>query len=130
MKIRSQWGIGVHAGKIVSVVDGERVFIHLRSALETYSLRDIAARHSQRLFTVLIDNAQKVADHMSESFTHVKSDNVVVLLCSSDETRMAALAALGLESSQNSDGKVREARGRPNPAIASAQTWLPNNRTG
>jgi hypothetical protein len=97
MKIKSAWGIGAHAGKIVSVVNGERIFIHLRSTLEIPALGDIAARHSQRpLFTVLIDNAQKVADHMSESFTHVKPDDAVVLLCTNDEARMAALAVLGL----------------------------------
>lgn len=34
MKIKSAWGIGTHAGKIVSVANGERGFIHLRSTLE------------------------------------------------------------------------------------------------
>jgi hypothetical protein len=96
MKIKSKWGSGVHAGKIVSVVDGKRVFIHLRTALETHSLGNIAARQGQRLLTVSIDNAQKVADHMSEPFTHVKPNDVVVLLCASDETRMVALAVLGV----------------------------------
>lgn len=96
MSIKSKWGRGVHAGKIVSVVDGKRVFVHLRSALETVNLGDIAARQGQSVFTVLIDNAQKVMDHMSEPFTYVKPDDVVVLLCASDETRMAALAVLGL----------------------------------
>jgi hypothetical protein len=36
MKIKSAWGIGAHAGKIVSVANGERGFIHLRSTLEVY----------------------------------------------------------------------------------------------
>jgi hypothetical protein len=77
-------------------VDGKRVFIHLRTALATHSLGNIAARQGQRLLTVSIDDAQKVADHMSETFAHVKPNDVVVLLCASDETRMAALAVLGL----------------------------------
>ena len=96
MKIKSKWGNDVHAGKIVSIVDGKRVFIHLRSAFETHSSSDIAGRRGQRLHTVSIDNVQKVADHMSEPFTHVKPDDVVVLLCASDEARTAALAVLGL----------------------------------
>jgi hypothetical protein len=33
---------------------------------------------------------------MSESFAHAKSDDIVVLLYTNDETRMAALAVLGL----------------------------------
>ena len=60
------------------------------------SMGEIAARPSQRLLTVSIDNAQKVADHVSESFAHAEPDDVVVLLYTSDETRMAALAVLGL----------------------------------
>ena len=59
MNILSKWGSGVHAGKIVPVVDGQRVFIHLRIALETLCLGDIAARNSQRLSIVSIDSAQK-----------------------------------------------------------------------
>jgi len=96
MNIKSKWGSGVHAGKIISVKDGKRVFVHLRSALETLYLGDIAARQGQSVLTVSIDNAQKVMDHMSEPFTYAKPDDVVVLLCASDETRMAALAVLGL----------------------------------
>ena len=96
MKIKSKWGNDVRAGKIISVVDGKRVFIHLRSAFETHSLSDIASRRGQRLHTVSIDNVQKAADQMSEPFTHVKPDDVVVLLCASDEARTAALAVLGL----------------------------------
>jgi hypothetical protein len=96
MKIKSKWGTGVHTGKIDSVVDGKRIFIHLRTELETRSLGETAARQSQRLLTVSIDNVQKVADHMSDPFTHMKPNDVVVLLCASDATRMAALAVLGL----------------------------------
>jgi predicted Rossmann-fold nucleotide-binding protein len=96
MEIKSNRGTGVHAGKILAFVNGKRVFVHLRSALETHSLGEIAVRQSQRVHTVSIDNAKKVADHMSESFAHAKRDDVVVLLYTSDETRMAALAVLGL----------------------------------
>jgi len=96
MNIKSKWGSGVHAGKVVSVLDGKRFSIHLRSVLETHPLGDIETRQSQRVLTVLIDNAQKVADHMSEAFAQVKRDDVVVLLCAGDEIRMAALAVLGL----------------------------------
>jgi len=96
MKIKSKWGDDAPSGKIVSVVDGKRVFIHLRSALETHSLSDITGRRGQRLHTVSIDNVQKVADQMNEPFSHVKPDDVVILLCASDEARTAALAVLGL----------------------------------
>jgi hypothetical protein len=96
MKIKSNRGTGVHAGKILSFVNGKRVFVHLRSALESHSLGEITARQSQRLLTVSIDNARKVADHVSEPFAHAKPDDVVVLLYACDETRTAALAVLGL----------------------------------
>ena len=100
MRIKSKWGRDVHAEKIVSVVDGKTVFIHPRSALQTHSSGYIAARESQRVLGVSIDNAQKVADHMSEPFTDVKPDDVLVLLCVSDETRIAGLAVLGLYDGQ------------------------------
>jgi len=96
MKIKSNRGTGVHAGKILSFVNGKRVFVHLRSALESHSLGEVAARQSQRLLTVSIDNAQKAADHVSEPFAHANPDDVVVLLYACDETRTAALAVLGL----------------------------------
>ena len=96
MKIKSNQGTGVHAGKIVSFVNGKRVFVHVRSSLETHSLDDIAPPQNQSLLTVSIDNAKKIADHMSEPFGHAKADDVVVLLCACDETRTAALAVLGL----------------------------------
>ncbi len=96
MKIKRSWGTGVHAGKIISFVNGKRVIVHLRSALESQSLGEVKARYSKWLLTVSIDNAQKVADHMSESFVHAKPGDVVVLLYTSDEIRMAALAVLGL----------------------------------
>jgi hypothetical protein len=96
MKIKSNRGTGVHVGEILFFANGRRVFVHLRSALETRSLDERAARQSQRLLTVSIVTAQKVADHVSESFAHAKPDDVVVLLYTSDETRMAALAVLGL----------------------------------
>jgi hypothetical protein len=96
MRIKSKWGRGIHEGKVVSVVDGKRLFIHLHSAMETLSLGKIATRRSQSVLTVAIDNVQKIADHMSEPFTHAKRDDVVVLLYASDETRMAALGVLGL----------------------------------
>ncbi|WP_147394051.1 hypothetical protein [Paraburkholderia sp. BL23I1N1] len=96
MHIESKWGRGIHQGKVISVVDGKRLFIHLHSAVETLSLGKIATRRSQSVLTVAIDNVQKIADHMSEPFTHAKRDDVVVLLCASDETRRAALAVLGL----------------------------------
>ncbi|QIE26116.1 hypothetical protein SBC1_46110 (plasmid) [Caballeronia sp. SBC1] len=97
MKIRSNQGTGIHAGKIVSFVNGKRVFVHVRSSLETHALDDIAPSQNQSLLTVSIDNAQKIADHVSEPFAHAKPDDVVVLLCASDETRTAALAVLGLQ---------------------------------
>ncbi|CAE6751021.1 hypothetical protein [Paraburkholderia haematera] len=96
MRIKSKWGRGIHEGKVVSVVDGKRLFIQLHSAMETLSLGKIATRRSQSVLTVAIDNVQKIADHMSEPFIHAKRDDVVVLLYASDETRMAALAVLGL----------------------------------
>jgi hypothetical protein len=96
MKIKSNRGTGIHAGKILSFVNGKRVFVHLRSALEADSLGEIAARENQTLLTVSIDNAQKAADHMSEPFVHAKPDDVVVLLYACDETRTAALSVLGL----------------------------------
>ncbi|ANB77036.1 hypothetical protein AYM40_33515 [Paraburkholderia phytofirmans OLGA172] len=98
MRIKSKWGRGIHEGKVVSVVDGKRIFIHLHSAIETHALGKIAAsqRQRQRVLTVAIDNVQKIADHMSEPFIHAKQDDVVVLLYASDETRVAALGVLGL----------------------------------
>lgn len=96
MRIKSKWGRGIHEGKVVSVVDGKRIFIHLHASVETLSLSNIAARRSQSVLTVSIDNVQKIADHMSEPFTHAKRDDVVVLLYENDETRTAALAMLGL----------------------------------
>jgi hypothetical protein len=96
MKIKSNRGTGIHAGKILSFVNGKRVFVHLRSAVETHSLGEVAARESQNLLTVSIDNAQKVADHMNASFAHAEPDDVVVLLYACDETRSAALSVLGL----------------------------------
>jgi hypothetical protein len=45
-----------------------------------HSLGDMAARQTKGLLTVAIDNAQKIADHRSEPFTHAKPDGVVVLL--------------------------------------------------
>jgi hypothetical protein len=96
MRIKSKWGRGIHAGKVVSIVDGKRIFIHLRSATETHALGNMATRLSQSVLAVSIDNVQKIADHMSEPFTHAKRDDVVVLLYASDETRRAALTVLGL----------------------------------
>jgi hypothetical protein len=96
MTIKSKWGRGVHEGKVVSVVDGKRIFIHLRPAIETHSLGNMATRRSQSVLTAAIDNVHKIADHMSEPFTHAKRDDVVVLLYASDETRIAALSVLGL----------------------------------
>ncbi|MFL9990078.1 hypothetical protein SAMN05444172_8278 [Burkholderia sp. GAS332] len=96
MRIKSKWGRGIHEGKVVSVVDGKRIFIHLRSAMETHSLSNMAARRGQKVLTAAIDNVHKIVDHMSEPFAHAKRDDVVVLLYASDETRVAALAVLGL----------------------------------
>ncbi|RKF36458.1 hypothetical protein [Paraburkholderia fungorum] len=96
MRIKSKWGRGIHKGKVVSFVDGKRIFIHLHAAIETLSLGKVAARRSQSVLTVAIDNVQKIADHMTEPFTHAKRDDVVVLLYTGDETRTAALAVLGL----------------------------------
>lgn len=96
MRIKSKWGRGIHEGKVVSIVDGKRIFIHLRSATETHALGNMATRLSQSVLAVSIDNVQKIADHMSEPFTHAKRDDVVVLLYASDETRRAALTVLGL----------------------------------
>jgi hypothetical protein len=96
MRIKSKWGRGIHEGKVVSVVDGKRIFIHLHASVETLSLGNIAARRSQSVLTVSIDNVQKIADHISEPFIHAKRDDVVVLLYENDETRTAALAMLGL----------------------------------
>ncbi|SEF11390.1 hypothetical protein SAMN02787142_7693 [Burkholderia sp. WP9] len=96
MKVKSKWGRGIHEGKVISVVDGKRIFIHLRSAIETHSLGKIIARQSQSLLTVAIDSVQKIADHISEPLTHAKPDDIVVLLYANDETRIAALTILGL----------------------------------
>jgi UPF0288 family protein (methanogenesis marker protein 3) len=96
MRIKSKWGSGAYAGKVVAVVDGKRVFVHLGSTLETPALDDAASHQSQNVLTVLIDNAKKAADHMSEAFIHMNSGDVVLLLCASEESRMAALAVLGL----------------------------------
>ena len=96
MRIKSRWGSGIHEGKVVSVVDGKRIFIHLRSAMETQSLSNMAARRGQSVLTAAIDNVHKIVDHMSEPFAHAKRDDVVVLLYASDEARIAALAVLGL----------------------------------
>jgi hypothetical protein len=96
MKIKSKWGRGVHEGKVVAVVDGKKVFVHLRSTFETPASNETAMRRSQRVLTVLVDNVKKVADHISEPFIHAKSGDVVVLLCASEETRAAALNVLGL----------------------------------
>lgn len=96
MRIKSKWGRGIHKGKVISVVDGKRIFIHLHPAIETHSLGNMAARQSQSLLTVAIDSVQKIADHISEPLTHAKPDDIVVLLYAGDETRVAALAVLGL----------------------------------
>jgi hypothetical protein len=96
--IKSKWVSGVHEGNVVSFLDGKRFFIHLRPVLmpKTYPSGDIEDRHGRRVLTVLIDDAQKVEDHMYEALAQVKHDDVVVLIYASDETRMAALAVLGL----------------------------------
>jgi hypothetical protein len=96
MKIKSKWGSGVHAGKVVASVNGKKVFIHLHSAPETPPLGDLVVSQSQAVLTVLVDNAKKAADHMSEAFIHMNSGDVVLLLCASEESRMAALSVLGL----------------------------------
>jgi hypothetical protein len=96
MRIKSKWGSGVHAGKVVASVSGKKVFIHLHSAPETPPLGDLAVSRSQAVLTVSIDNAKKAADHMSEAFIHMKSGDLVLLLCASEESRIAALAVLGL----------------------------------
>jgi hypothetical protein len=96
MRIKSKWGSGVHAGKVVASVDGKKVFIHLQSTPETPPLRDLVVRQSQAVLTVLIDNAKKASDHMSEAFIHMKSGDVVLLLCANEASHMAALSVLGL----------------------------------
>lgn len=96
MKIKSKWGSGVHAGKVVASVNGKKAFIHLHSAPETPPMGDLVVLQNQAVLTVLIDNAKKAADHMSEAFIHMNSGDVVVLLCASEESRMAALSVLGL----------------------------------
>ncbi|NPT47797.1 hypothetical protein GNZ12_42200 [Paraburkholderia sp. 1N] len=96
MRIKSKWGKGIHEGKVVSVVDGKRIYIHLRSAMETHASSHMAAGRGQRVLTAAIDNVHKIVDHMSEPFSHAERDDVVVLLYASDEARIATLAVLGL----------------------------------
>jgi hypothetical protein len=96
MKIRSKWGRGEHAGQIISVVNGKKIFVHLCSSREAYSAGNIAANPGQMVLSVLIDKAQRAADRISDPFIYARSNDVVAIVCENNECHMAALAVLGL----------------------------------